>query len=53
MKLPTAKPGPRPSTAAEFASDEERSKFRVLRPIQKEEIRMTDLEDLIRRLQAG
>jgi hypothetical protein len=37
----------------EFSSEAERRKFQLLRPIAKEEVKMTDLEDLIRRLQAG
>ncbi|MFN9785399.1 MAG: hypothetical protein ACK57N_02360 [Planctomycetia bacterium] len=43
----------RRAQTGEFSSEAERRKFRLLRPIAKEEVKMTDLEDLIRRLQAG
>lgn len=51
MKKPLRKV--KPAKADDLRSEGERRRLRALEPLRQEEIRTTDLEDLIKRLQAG
>lgn len=51
MKKPLR--APKPAKAGTLRTEGERRRLRALEPLRQEEIRTTDLEELIRRLQAG